>query len=83
MLNQEPSFPEASKETRMAFFSKRAGSRLFTVKYLLDFKCNNWNQEIKKISNRPVFQNSLKEWFQNGKNSYKNVLARKFKYVYC
>ena len=29
----------------MAFFSNRAGSRLLTVKYLLDFKCSNWNEK--------------------------------------
>ena len=42
MQNHDPSFPEASSETLMAFFSKRAGRRLFTVRYLLDFKCSNW-----------------------------------------
>ena len=44
MKSQEPSLPVASSVTRMAFFSSRAGSRLFTVKYLLLFMCRSWRQ---------------------------------------
>lgn len=41
MKSQEPSLPVASSVTRMAFFSSRAGSRLFTVRYLLLFMCRS------------------------------------------
>lgn len=44
MKSQEPSLPVASSVTRMAFFSSRAGSRLFTVRYLLLFMCRSWGQ---------------------------------------
>ena len=41
MKSQEPSLPVASSVTLMAFFSSRAGSRLFTVRYLLLFMCRS------------------------------------------
>lgn len=44
MKSQEPSLPVASSVTRMAFFSSRAGSRLFTVRYLLLFMCRSWGR---------------------------------------
>lgn len=42
MKSQEPSLPVASRVTLMAFFSSSAGSRLFTVRYLLLFMCSSW-----------------------------------------
>ena len=38
------SFPSASRCTLIAFFSSKAGSRLFTVKYLLLLMCRSWNK---------------------------------------
>lgn len=46
MWNQEPSFPAGSRETRMAFFSSKAGRRLFTVRYLLLLMCRSWDRRI-------------------------------------
>lgn len=45
MKSQDPSLPVASSVTRMAFFSSRAGSRLFTVRYLLLFMWRSWKGE--------------------------------------
>lgn len=42
MKSQEPSLPVASSVTLMAFFSNRAGRRLFTVRYLLLFIWRSW-----------------------------------------
>lgn len=42
MKSQDPSLPIASSVTRMAFFSSRAGRRLFTVRYLLLFMWRSW-----------------------------------------
>lgn len=52
MKSQEPSFPVPSRVTRMAFFSNRAGRRLFTVRYLLLFMWSSCRQNMSEMNPR-------------------------------
>ena len=42
IVNQDPSPPLQSKETRRKFFSIRAGNLLLTVRNLFEFICRSW-----------------------------------------